>query len=337
MKYIDTSSGYLLEDYKDIVKINENDVNNFKFERKHLALIKGLVFKAGSDEDLPKKYTAEMSKLVLADTDLNILTNFMIYGMYKTIDLTGIIRSSEIDPMYNLILKNNPKDLRHKKGNVFTSLFSKSEEVECCILFVNYETRERIFEHVIYNDDQNDKFFMDYSNKDFFPALILKKDEIEKTFKDFNKIEKKEVKLDFTDNIFINPRNLYGENIKEEEIKQITDPLYKLEKNWEDNKRDSLNDKELLNELKNEDKSIDAFLEELKDTTINAFINHLKNKNVKYERDVLPEKTLDFITFARNDKEKMKKTFELIADTNKKYSNLICNEHIHKQLKIKLK
>lgn len=336
MKYIDTSSGYVLENYDDIVEINDEDLNNFHFKRKHLALIKGLVFKAGADEDMPKKYKAEMSKLVLADTDLNVLSFFMNNEMYKTIDLTGIIRASEIDPMYNLVSKNKPNDLRSKKGNILTNLFTKGENIECCILFVNYETRERIFEHIIFDNNQHDKFFIDYSNRGFFPALILKREEIEKTYDKFNKIENKEIKLDFVEDVFVNARCVYGKELTEEEIKIITDPIYNLEKGWKDYKKDCLKDKELIKELEEEGRTIEEFFEESKESTVISFMTHLKRRNVNYETDILPYKTLDLITFARNDEEKLKKIFSLASETNEIYSSLISNNDLENEIRMKL-
>lgn len=339
MKYINTIPGYILEDYEEIVKIddeNEDNLNNFIFERKHLALIKGFIFKEGSDENKLKKYTAEMSKLVLADTDLNILTTFMNYEMYKKIDLTGIIRASEIDSMYNLMLKNNPKNFKNKKNNLLSKLFSKFKHNECCILFVNYTTRERIFEHIIYDDHPNDNFFMDYNDRGFLPALVLTRDEIEKTFDAFNKIESKEIKLDFADDVFVNGRDAYGKDLTEEEIKRIVDPIYNLKETWKEYKEDTLNDIELIKELKEDGQTIQEFLETMKDSTSISFMSHLEKYKVKYEKDPLPENTFDSITFARNDYNRIIKIFELVSETNAIYSDIIEDEDFQKNIKNKL-
>lgn len=325
MKYINMSGAYLKDSYKDIIKINtiDTDITNIRvdFDMKHIAVLKGYYFKPTSKDEKEveyankKQYKGEFTKVLVADTDINVLTEFMERDMYKNIDLTAIIRYSDIEPMLNLIKNEKIKYLRKNKKNFISNLFNKSKKA--CILFINYEKRERVFEYIEYDSEENEDFFLEYSKKDFVPALMLSKEEVLDINEKIQALKKKDL-LCSGDDLFINPRSSYEEVISDEDIELICNTMSRTLYSMNDTIR------EVKEENKNKEE-VEKLINILKEHTIKVLDNDIKSIEFENERtkDIYPSMTFNYITLARHSKNEIDDLFSFLEQKELKNKELL--------------
>lgn len=325
MKYINMKGAFLKDNYQEVLKINaiDNDITNIhvEFELKDIVVLKGYYFKPTSKDEKEieygnkKIYKGKFTQAIVADTDSNALSNFMRRDMYENVDLTSMIRYSDIKPMLDLIKNKKIKDLRENKKSFISNIFNKSKKA--CILFINYETRERVFEYIEYDSEKNDDFFLEYSKKDFLPALTLSEKEVLDINEQIQDLKKKDF-LSSGDNLFINPRSLYEKTITEKDIDDSCNILIRTV--------NALNEtiEDVKNESKNKEEQEDI-IKTLKQHTIKVLENDIKNIEFENTRvkDLYPKITFDYITLARHNKDKIEDLFDFIEEQNKKNNNLI--------------
>lgn len=340
MLKIDLYDTFAIENLENTLRCK--DVAGLKYKNIHperkvnpedIILLHMLKFTPQSDDiekveyQMEKKYDGEVKKMLVCDTDLNAISTFMLSQLYKEFDLLSIIRYSEIEHMYEELSKNKPVDLRE---NGIKSFFSSNKSV--CFLFINYETRDRIFKHVIYNEKnkKNDDFLLSYSEKGYIPALKLTEKEIinyKKKFIEF--ADKKE--FVYESEIWINKRSVYPEEINVEQIKnKVRIVSYSKESIIEMYKED------LETEGKADiDLLISIYRKSLKDRFAGA-------DNRKREiKDLNPEETYDRITLGRNNVETIKKIFSFVNERqeiiNEELKQSVNIENLVKELKGELK
>lgn len=312
--------------YKNIHPVRKVKLNE-------IILLNMLKFKPTSEDEekieyeMEKKYEGEVRKILVCDTDLNAVSKFMSSQLYKEFDLLSIVRYEEIIAMEKEILKNSPIDLRE---NGVKSLFSSKKSV--CFLFINYETRDRIFKHVIFNEknQKNDDFLLSYSNKGYIPALQLTEKEINKYKKSFIEFSEK-TEFIYESEIWINKRALYSEDIKNDDLKDKSKIISYSKNSIIEMYQD---------DLKEEGKSDINLLMEIYKKSLIDRLNGAKRRKEEI-KDMNAEETYDRITLARNSIESIKEIFLFIEEKEKiidkeieQYDNI---DNLVKELKQELK
>lgn len=300
--------------HKNIHPISKIDIND-------IILLHMLKFTPQSNDieeveyKMEKKYTGEVKKMLVCDTDLNAVSTFMSSQLYKEFDILSIIRYKEINEMHKELLKSTPVDLRE---NGIKSLFKINQSV--CFLFINYETKDRIFKHVIFNDKskKNDDFLLSYSKKGYMPALKLTEKEIIKYKKEFLEMSEKKEFI-YESEIWINERSLYPKEININDIKN----KFKIVNYSKESILEMYED-----DIKEEGKADINMLIEIYKSSLTDRFNGANNRRNEV-KDLNPEYTYDRITLARNSEEKIKEIFSFVEERQN-----IINEELDKEYNI---